>query len=128
MRESVTMADLVVLTTIEGLRRRAADTLLGDSPEARLCGKIADDIERQYRAIMDEEVTIAEAERLTGYDASSIRRMVAEQKITLRRRDLPRKPGHGVDALPRVLPMRSSLSEQILHGAQSAGSGRRGGR
>lgn len=116
-----------VLEFIDELRRRATDSIFGGSAEARVCARIANELEAKRAAYLEEEVSIAEAAEITGYDASSLRRWRAQGTISLCRRDLPRKPGHGVAAPVRRAEGSGSIADEVLHDIQMAG-GRAGKR
>lgn len=106
---------------IAELRRRASDAVFGGSAEARVCARLADELEARRAAYLDEELTVVEAAEITGYDESSLRRWRAAGTITLCRRDLPRKPGHGVQRAPRAVSQRPSIADEVLHDIQMAG-------
>lgn len=82
---------------VEQLRAQAADGLLGESAEARLVAKIADKLEREYEAYMDERLSPAQAAAESGYTRQGIHFLRSRRVITDRRRDLPRKAGFGVE-------------------------------
>ena len=85
---------------IERQRARLADPLFKDSAEARVLGAQLDQLEDEYHLWLDERLTAAEAAAESGYTATGIRQLRARGVIGDCRRDLPRKPGHGV-ARPR---------------------------
>ena len=79
----------------ELLRRR------GQEPLARMAESFAGDLERELRAWLTEELTLAEAAQETGYSYDHLQHMVgdaipnvgADGSPRVRRCDLPRKPG-----------------------------------
>lgn len=85
----------------ERFREYGADRL------ARACQKHADELEAAAGAVRLEALTLEEAAELGGYSYSHLQHLVAEGTIPnvgsegaprIRRRDVPRKPGHGVEA------------------------------
>lgn len=69
-----------------------------------MVGSIATDLEETAREWLDEEMTLEEASRVSGYSYSALQHMVADGAIPnagqkgrprIRRRDLPRKPEGG---------------------------------
>lgn len=66
--------------------------------------RVAEELEEAIRDFKMERLTVAEAADESGYSESHLRRLVREgglpsadgdQRLRIRRRDLPRKPGHG---------------------------------
>lgn len=99
---------------VDRLRTRAADPLLGESAEARLLVKLAEEIEREYVAHQDERLTPRAAAEESGFTVQAIRVWRAEGRISDRRRDLPRKPGHGVQRGPQAVPSTPSIADRVL--------------
>lgn len=98
---------------------------------ARLYARVADELEEEARAHGAEELTFGEAAKESGYDESALRKMVRGGRLSkgpgggIRRRDLPRKPGHGIHPpKPQRAPQTSSAAEQlgaaILHDMHAA--------
>lgn len=87
---------------IAELRGRAADPMFSGTAEAKVCLRIADELEAKRLAWLAEEVSLQEAELITGYSAAQLRRLQRDGKLTLRRGELPRRPGCGTSARPTV--------------------------
>lgn len=113
---------------IEQLRGKAAEYQRdGVDVAARVYARLADELEEGWQQHGEEELSIAEAARESGYDESAIRKMRKSGRLPegpnggIRRRDLPRKPGHGVTPRgPRPVPPAGSsaataLGAAILH-------------
>jgi len=114
-----------VASFIGELRQRAEDRQSEGSPAAAVYARVADELETRMRAWELEEVTLREAHAITGFSESQLRRLLADGKTTLRRGDLPRKPGHGVRRAPRLTGASPSLAEDILTGQTQARTRRR---
>ncbi len=109
---------------IKELRQRANDTVFGASAEARVCALLADELQKKHDAYLNEQLSVAEAAEISGYDESSLRRWRAAGTITLCRRDIPRKPGHGVQREPRKVDVSQrhlSIADEVLHDMQVVG-------
>lgn len=63
----------------------------GKESLARLCEAHADELEEAVRRLEEEELTIEQAAKESGYSASQLRRLFPDGRF--RRRDLPRKAG-----------------------------------
>jgi hypothetical protein len=83
--------------TAEGLRD------WGATAEARVLDKCADELADALEVGDEEEVSLAQGAVESGYSISHLRRLIAQGKLQdvadtgpprVRRRDLPRKPGH----------------------------------
>lgn len=107
------MADFVE-GFIDRLRTRAADPLFGGSAEARAAAAIAEELERAYVAHQDERLTARQAAEESGFTVQAIRVWRAERRISDRRRDLPRKPGYGVQRGPQPVPSTPSIADRVL--------------
>jgi hypothetical protein len=84
--------DFVTEYVIE-LRERAKHPLFGDSPEAKIAARIADELESKRIAHLSEELPMSEAVKESGYSAVQLGRLRNEGKWSGRRADLPRRPG-----------------------------------
>lgn len=87
-----------VLAFIERQRARLADPLISHSNEARSLGAQLDQLEAEYELHMEAMLTAREAAEESGYSEDNIRLLRRRGIISDRRRDLPRKPGHGVES------------------------------
>src|SRR5436309_2994829 len=92
------------------LRERAGDPLLGGSAEARLVERIAEQLEAEYTAYLDEKLSTTQAAAESGFTPQGIRLLRRRGIIGDRRRDLPRKPGHGVVRSPRAIDPTPSIA------------------
>lgn len=85
-------------------RREAADlNSRGISAPSQLIAALADELEERANEWLDDELTLAEAAEISGYAYSTLEHQVRMGELPnagekgrprLRRRDLPRKPGH----------------------------------
>jgi hypothetical protein len=78
------------------VRQRAADPIIGASAEARVMTQLAEQLEREYEAFLDEKVSSGQAANESGYSRQQIALLRRTGIISQRRGDLPRKPGFGV--------------------------------
>lgn len=95
------LSDLVTRWREEAERYERDGALV---PAASLLRRVAEEAEAAVRDWRHQELTVAEAAEESGYSPKTLRRMVREGKIpdsrpegsqgeiTVRRRDLPRKP------------------------------------
>lgn len=107
-----------------------ADDLAGryrDERGAALFRLHAAELEEELRAAADEELTLTEAARESGYSADHLRHLVADGAIPnagkhgrprIRRGDLPRKPGTPDDAPEATRDARELL--RTLRAGESA--------
>lgn len=99
---------------VQQLRARAGDPLLGSSAEARLVERIAEQLEAEYQAHQNERLSTARAAAESGFTPQAIGRWRREGLIGDRRRDLPRKPGHGVTKPQLVGDPTPSIADRVL--------------
>lgn len=109
--------------------RNEAETFrsYGETCLATACEKHADELEAAAQTLHFENVTLEEAAEAGGYSYSHLQHLVAEGTIPnvgrkgdprIRRCDIPRKPGHGVnrgaskkDTLDRTLRLHRQGGE-----------------
>lgn len=98
-------------------RRRLEESLLGDSSEGRLLGKFCDQLEQDHEAHQSEALSTAQAAEESGYTPQAIRMLRRQGRISERRADLPRKPGHGVARGPQRVGVTEtpSIAERVLN-------------
>lgn len=104
----------------ETLNRRGADA------SASALSSCADDLERCLDEQELEPLTLAEASELSGYSRDHLGRLIAEGTIPnageryaprIRRRDLPRKPGHAAGPAPEAeeaLTSRVQMARSVV--------------
>ena len=79
------------------LRKRAEERRReGWVAGAQLYELVANELDAKRRTSAHETVSMGEAMEITGYSRASLWRLLKAGTITLRRCDLPRRPGHGV--------------------------------
>ena len=87
---------------ISELRTKAEDfRKYGDEVRANMCELHANDLEAKRATYLGEELSIAQAAAESGFSERQLKRLRTAGVITLRRGDLPRRPGHGVERGPR---------------------------
>lgn len=74
------------------LRDRAQDPLFGDSAEAKVAARIADELEAIRLAYLSAELPMADAVKESGYTDVQLRKLKKEGKWSGKRIDLPRRP------------------------------------
>ena len=80
----------------------------GDDTRAATCEVIIDEILARRSTFLGEELTLRDAARESGFSEKHLSRLAKAGVITLRRGDLPRRPGHGVRRGPRPVPNGST--------------------
>jgi len=112
-----------VLAWVERMRARLSDPLVADAPDVRALARLVDQLEADYAAHMDETLSATHAAAESGYTPQNIRLLRRNGTIGDTRRDLPRKPGHGVMRAPmlRVTSAPRSLADDILAARRRAG-------
>lgn len=104
-----------VLAFIERQRARLADPLIAHSNEARSLGAQLDQLEAEYELHMEAALSARDAAAESGYSEDNIRLLRRRGIISDRRRDLPRKPGHGVEPRrPQAAPDRSAAGVRSI--------------
>jgi hypothetical protein len=105
-----------VAAFISRQRVRLADPLISRSNEAHaLCAQL-DQLEREYQQHLDESLSTRQAAVESGYSEDNIRLLRRRRVISDRRRDLPRKPGHGVEpSVPALASDKTpSIADRVL--------------
>lgn len=109
-----------VQEAVDQLRQFGAEEAAGGAQEA------LDRVAEEIRDGLDDKLTIQQAADATGYSADSLRRHVREGTIPnagekhaprIRRRDLPRRPGHRVSrivATEEGLPSRRRMARSVV--------------
>jgi hypothetical protein len=102
---------------ISAQRQSLATSLLSDSPDARALTRLLDQLEHDFDAHQNEELSTTQAAEESGYTPQAIRMLRRDRRISTRRADLPRKPGHGVvrgpqSAVPSSTP---SIADRVLN-------------
>jgi hypothetical protein len=115
---------------IAELRGRAANYERdGILDGARIYKRVAEELEARREAFESEELSIAEAAEVSGYDESAIRKMRKDGRIPdLKRKHIPGKPGHGADrpAFHISAPDgRLAIADEILQDMRAVGGRRR---
>jgi hypothetical protein len=100
----------------DSLRARARDPLLGTSSEARQLERVADELEAEWSAHQNERLTGVKAAEESGFTPQAIGRWRREGLISDRRKDLPRKPGHGVTKPGPSKHETPSIADRVLRG------------
>jgi hypothetical protein len=96
------------------LRRRAEERRReGLMQAAEQYELVARELEAKQHIHLDEVLTLAEAALETGYSITQLRRLVRSGEITLRRGDLPRRPGHRMQQLATMDEPRT-LADEVL--------------
>ena len=105
-----------VTAFIDHPRARLADPLVRHSDAARTLAAQLDLLESEYQEHLDEKLTAREAALESGYSEDNIRLLRRRGVISERRRDLPRKPGHGVDRPKPVVVATEppSIAERVV--------------
>lgn len=89
--------------------RAEEERQLGAEAQARTLEWCADQLETRAREWEDEKLTLEAAADESGYSRDHLSRLIAEEVLPnagkkhaprIRRRDLPRKPGHAPQAAP----------------------------
>jgi len=79
------------------LRRRSVDREKeGAATAAGVYSRVADELEQEFQQYLQEEITIEEAARESGYNRDVLRRMRKDGVWSGRRADLPTKPRKAV--------------------------------
>lgn len=111
----------------ETIRARISDPLVAGSSEARAVAALLDEMEEAYAAFLDERLTPQQAAAESGFSDRHIRLLRAQGVISDRRRDLPRRPGHGLvrgpqrvaaagqGTAPGVAPDPAAVADQLLN-------------
>ena len=96
-------------------RLRLSDPLISRSNEAHaLCAQL-DQLEREYQQHLDESLSTRQAALESGYSEDNIRLLRRRHIISDQRRDLPRKPGHGVERAPPLTSEKTpSIADRVL--------------
>lgn len=117
-----------VLTFVKELRERA-ETLrrYGDERFATITEQHAAEIEQHAAAYDDEELTIQDAARESGYTDANLRRLKKLGQWSGRRRDLPRRPILTA-APPKLVAHGGSIAERVLARQDGRETRRRVGR
>jgi hypothetical protein len=99
----------------------------GAVAQARVYSRLADELEEAMRAWLNEELSVPAAAEYSGYDESAIRKMRSDGRVPasadgrIRRKDLPKKPGHGVHrAAPRLLRGGPDLAGDVVRDLSNA--------
>lgn len=102
---------------VERQRERLRDPLISSSSEARALGVLLDQLEEEHQQYLDSVLSAREAAAESGFTEHHIRLLRRQRIISDRRRDLPRKPGHGVES-PRPIAVAhdhvSSIADRVL--------------
>jgi hypothetical protein len=102
---------------VERQRARLRDPLISSSNEARCLAVQLDQLEEEWQQYQDTTLSTREAALESGYSEDNIRLLRRRGAISDRRRDLPRKPGHGVDA-PQPIAVADdtvpSIADRVL--------------
>jgi hypothetical protein len=112
-------ADFVANKAAEWRRRADDYERDGLHAAAAIYRRAAGELEADHAAFLDERLSASQAEAESGFSALHIRLLRAHGVIGDTRRDLPRKPGHGVAHGAR--PTQSlvpSLTEEVLAARQ----------
>jgi hypothetical protein len=108
-------------------RKRAADYRAdGNEQGANIYARVAKELEDAVTTYEEKELSMAEAMAFSGYSDDALRNMTNDGRVPdLRRKNLPRKPGHGVAEPELRIGPRPSLSEKINGDIRAAGGRRR---
>ncbi len=99
---------------VNELRRRAEERRReGLAQPAEQYELVARELEARRTVHLDAILTVHEAADETGYSQTQLRRLVRTGEITLRRGDLPRRPGKGADR-PRSANEGDTLADEVL--------------
>jgi hypothetical protein len=120
------MIDGYVTDFVRELRERAEELRrYGDDARARLCEVHAEELEARRATYLGEELTPSVAAKESGFSTKHLRRLEIAGVITLRRGDLPRRPGHEVQRAPRVSSTIPNIADKVIAArARAAGVGR----
>jgi hypothetical protein len=119
------MLDGYVPDFITELRDRAAEfRRYGDEARAKMCEVHADELEARRATYLGEELSPGAAARESGFSTKHLRRLEGAGVITLRRGDLPRRPGHEVQRSPRSLTTVPNIADKVI-AARARASGAR---
>jgi hypothetical protein len=109
------MIDGYVQEFIDDLRTRGAEfRRYGDEPRAKLCDVHAEELEARRATYLGEELTPGAAAQESGFSTKHLRRLEVAGVITLKRGDLPRRPGHGVQRQPRIANIGPNVADRVL--------------
>lgn len=81
-----------VATFCSELRQRSIDRAKENAASAGVYARVADELEQGYREFLQQEMTIEEAARESGYNREVLRKMRKSGVWSGRRVDLPTKP------------------------------------
>jgi len=97
-------------------RTRLADPLISRSNEALALGAQLEQLEQEYQQHLEESLSTRQAAIESGYSEDNIRLLRRRRVISDRRRDLPRKPGHGVLTTPPtpISAKTPSIADRVL--------------
>jgi hypothetical protein len=101
---------------VERQRARLRDPLIACSSEARALAAQLDQLEHEHQEYLDAVLTPREAAAESGFTEHHIRLLRRQRVISNRRRDLPRKPGHGVER-PKPIGVADnvpSIADRVL--------------
>jgi hypothetical protein len=119
------MIDGYVPEFITELRGRAAEfRRYGDDARAKMCEVHADELEALRATYLGEELSPGAAAKESGFSTKHLRRLELAGVITLRRGDLPRRPGHEVQRAARVASTIPSIADKVI-AARARASGAR---
>lgn len=103
-----------VVHFITELRKRAKDPLFGESAEARVAARIADELEAERAAFLTSAPSTAEAVKESGYSEVQLRRLKKEGKWSGLRQDLPRRPRPNAARPQLMTSEQTSLADRII--------------
>jgi hypothetical protein len=90
---------------IQRWRERATDYELdGQNGAAKIYRNVANELEAERTTYLDTRLSVSEAAAESGFTTRHIRTLRQQGIIGDTRRDLPRRPGHGIVRGPRAVP------------------------
>lgn len=116
--------DFVNEKLAEWRKRQAEYERDGNTVGAGIYRRVIDDLESAQSTHNDHELTLAEAVDYTGYSDDALRNMKNDGRIPdFRRRNLPRKPGHGIERndVDAQRQKRRSIADEINADVAAAG-------
>lgn len=100
---------------VDQQRVRLSDPLISQSAEARAAAVMLDTLEEEYQLHLDEKLSARQMALESGFSESHIALLRRQGIISDRRRDCPRKPGHGIAPGPRAADItRPSLVDEVI--------------